>query len=72
MDQDQRVVLYSTGCPKCAVLKKKLDQAGIVYVEVTDMEEMKAVGLKAAPALKVGGELMAFGEAVKWANDRRA
>ena len=68
---DQRVVLYSTGCPKCAVLKKKLDKAGIVYVEVTDTDEMIAVGLKSAPALMVGAELMDYVAAVKWANSRR-
>jgi len=29
---EEKIVLYSTGCPKCAVLKKKLDAKGIIYV----------------------------------------
>ena len=30
--------LYSTGCPKCQVLKKKLDTAGINYTIESDIE----------------------------------
>ena len=63
---EHRIVFYSTGCPKCGVLKKKLDQAHIVYVEEHDMEEMLAIGLKAAPALMVGDKLLNFSDAVRW------
>ena len=38
------VVLYSTGCPKCGVLKKKLNERGIQYQENTTVEEMLALG----------------------------
>lgn len=33
------LVLYSTGCPKCGILKKKLDERGMQYQENTAVEE---------------------------------
>jgi hypothetical protein len=63
---DKRIVLYSTGCPKCSVLKKKMDAAHIVYVEEHDMDEMLKVGLKSAPGLMVGSEILNFQDAVRW------
>lgn len=66
----KEVVLYSTGCPKCKVLKMKLDKKGIVYTENTDMDTMLALGLKSAPALEVGSELYDFNRAVKWVDEQ--
>ena len=63
---EKRIVFFTTGCPKCAVLKKKLDQAHIVYVEEHDMEQMLAAGMKSAPGLMVGSDLLNFGDAVRW------
>ena len=60
------IVFYSTHCPKCSVLKSKLDKAGIEYTESNDIDEMISLGLKSAPALKVDDELFDFGAAVKW------
>lgn len=62
------VVLYTiTGCPKCAVLKKKLDAKGIQYkVKHDEEEEMIAMGFKEAPILVADGVKMRFPEANKW------
>lgn len=62
----KNIVLYSTGCPKCKVLKKKLDDAGVDYVVVSDVDEMLKLGMSSAPALGVGEELMDFAAAVNW------
>lgn len=35
--------LYSTGCPKCNVLKKKLDALNAKYDVITDMDEIKGI-----------------------------
>lgn len=64
----QGVILFSTGCPKCSVLKKKLDKAGITYQENNDVDEMLALGFTQAPILMVGGDTMGFAEAVQWVN----
>lgn len=65
------VILYSTGCPKCRVLKMKLDRAGVSYTVEEDVEAMRKLGLLSAPALSVDGTLMLFGDAVKWADGRK-
>lgn len=67
---DQSIVLYSTGCPKCSVLTKKLDAANIQYTVNTSVDDMRALGLKSAPTLSVNGNLLNFTEAVRWITDR--
>lgn len=64
------VIMYSTNCPKCRVLDMKLKLKGIDHSVVTDVNEMVAKGMTSAPALEVDGNLMDFGEAVKWLNAR--
>ena len=63
------VVLFTTGCPRCKVLKQKLDAAGIPYETKTDVDEMLDLGIVFAPALKVDGEILEFGKAVEWLNN---
>lgn len=60
------IILYSTGCPRCKVLKLKLDKANIPYEEIEDIDAIIAAGYKTAPVLKVGEKFYEFGEAVKW------
>ena len=63
------VVMYSTGCPKCKILKKKLDEKKVVYEEETDVEKMKSKGINRVPVLEVDGKLFSYSEAVKLIND---
>lgn len=65
-----KVVLYSTGCPKCNVLKRKLDGAGIEYEIVSDTDEMLKLGMKSAPALGVDDEILEFGKAIEWVRSK--
>ena len=64
------ITIYSKeGCPKCRVLKMKLEQKGIEYAECIDTAEMLRMGLKSLPVLMdVDGNLMKFEEAVKYVN----
>lgn len=62
------ITLYSTGCPQCKALSMKLDKKGIEYQICNDEDKMKAIGLKAAPAIDVEGKVMGFADAVKWVN----
>lgn len=64
--------LYSTHCPKCRVVEKKLEQAGIQY-ELIDakenqevLDELMALGVRQMPVLKVNDELLEFSEIIKW------
>lgn len=62
------ITLYSTDCPKCQILKKKLAKCGAKYDLISDIEVMKEKGFKSAPMLEVNGEIMEYGAAVKWVN----
>ena len=65
------VVLYTTNCPRCIVLEKKLKQKGIEFEARTnfDVKEMIKKGFASAPLLEVHGEIMAFNEANQWINN---
>ena len=60
------VILYSTGCPKCKVLKAKLQQNNIEYVEVSDVAIMKEKGFEYVPVLEIDGVAHSFKDAVEW------
>ena len=64
------ITIYTTHCPRCEVLKKKLEQKGITwYNEIDSMEIMNNLGIKSVPMMSVNdGELMNFEEAIKWIN----
>ena len=59
------IVLFSNGCPRCKVLKQKLDDKQINYTISDDFDEVMNQGLQTAPVLKVNNEYYQFGDAVK-------
>lgn len=63
-----KIVLYTTGCPKCKVLEKKLGLKNIQYSIVTDEEEIRSMGFLSLPMLSVDDKVMPFAEAVGWIN----
>ena len=63
------VKLYSTHCPKCIVLEKKLNQKNISFEEINDIDVMTAKGFMQAPMLEVDGEVMDFKQANDWINE---
>ena len=58
----EKIILYSTKCPRCLIIEKKLKEKGIQYEENNDVEAMINKGLAMAPALEVGGKIMDFKE----------
>ena len=62
-------ILYSTGCPRCNILKKKLDAKNIPFSEFTDKEQMIAMGFDDVPVLSVDDKLMDFAAANEWVNN---
>lgn len=60
--------MYSTGCPKCRVLAKKLDSKNIQYTIVDDVNKMLEMGIVSVPYLKVDNVLMNYKESVEWVN----
>lgn len=60
------VILYSRGCPKCHVLEKKLNIAGIEYTVNDSIDEMRAIGITELPQLSVDGVRYGFIDALRW------
>ena len=63
------IILYSTGCPKCNVLKSKLKAKEVEFIENNSIEEMTGLGITQVPVLSVGGVLFDFKQAVDWVNN---
>ena len=68
--RDIFVVYTQEGCPRCAVLKKKLELAGIEYTECSDVDTMLGLGIQSLPMLGVDDKLLTFNEAVKYISER--
>lgn len=72
------IKLYSTGCPKCNVLKKKLDTINAQYDIITDMDEIQkvceATHNDMLPLLQVdeawGTVIFDFSKAIKWVGEQ--
>ena len=64
-----RIVLYSTNCPRCKVLKMKMDQKNVEYTVCTDVDEMRKLGLLSAPYLGVDDKLYDFTQALQFVNN---
>lgn len=67
------MIIYSTGCPKCEVLLKKIKDKNIEYELCTDIKIMREKGIDSVPVLEIknkDGEnvLYQFSAAVKYIN----
>ena len=65
-----KTILFTTGCPRCEVLKKKLEQKNIQYEEVNDVEVMRGKGYLTVPILEIDGTAMDFTTANNWINSQ--
>lgn len=67
------IVYSSSTCPKCKVLKTKLDKAGIEYQVNENIEDAKALGIKTLPYVQLAdGTLLDFGKAIAFIRDVEA
>lgn len=62
------MILYSTGCPLCLNLEKKLINNGLKFEIVNDIDKMTSLGIQSAPVLEVDGNFMKYKEAIKFIN----
>lgn len=63
-----KIILYSNNCPRCKILKKKLDDNKINYEIIDDVDTMIDKGLSTVPVLEINGKMLDFKEAVEWVN----
>ncbi len=60
------IILYSNNCPRCKVLKTKLEQKNINFEENNNVELMTKKGFTTVPVLEVNGMIYNFKDAVEW------
>lgn len=60
------MTLYTTHCPKCIILKNKLDEKGVEYDIIDDKKIMIQKKMLSSPQLEVDGNVMTFSEAIEW------
>ena len=59
------IILYTINCPRCNVLKDKLEQAEIKYRVVSDINKLREKGITQLPILEANGKRLDFPEALK-------
>lgn len=64
------IVLHSTDCPKCRVLKSRLKEMGIGFEENNDVETMIQKGFTMAPVLEIDGVTYSYKEAIEWIKEQ--
>lgn len=62
------ITLFTTHCPKCRVLRAKLDSANVKYNIVEDIEAMQQLGIDEVPCLRINDDIINFSEAINWVN----
>lgn len=63
------MILYTSHCPKCNVLKTKLDQKKIEYKTIEDTNIFIEKGFEELPKLELDdGTILSFVEANKYVN----
>lgn len=66
----EKVTLYSTGCPKCMILKKKLEDKNIPFEVVENRADILNKGIVKVPILEIDGVIYEFVKANTWVNER--
>lgn len=67
---EDKIILYSTTtCPKCNILKLKLDEKKIEYTVVDDADVMISKKIMSVPVLEINGTMMDFITANNWINE---
>lgn len=63
------IKMLTTHCPRCTVLKKKLDAKNIQYEEITDEKVIDSYGIDFVPALVLDEDtILDYNASVMWVN----
>ena len=67
---ENKIILYTIGCPACKKLEEKLKNANLNYDTIEDRNVMLSKGIQQLPVLEVNGVLMSYLQAWKWISMR--
>lgn len=69
MSKQPNLIFYSTDCPRCKILQKKMDDAKLEYTKVTDVDALKDLSITKVPMLSIDGNMCGYADAVKYVNE---
>ena len=66
------ITVYTTDtCPRCKILKKKLTDKNIDYIELNDTNKLLDMGIDEVPIVQFeDNSLHKFSEAIEWVNNQ--
>ena len=59
------ITLYSTGCPKCNILERRLTNDNIEFEIINDIDKLIDMGFQNAPVLQINDQFIVFEDAMK-------
>lgn len=59
------ITLYSTGCPKCNILERRLTNDNIEFEISNDIDKLIDMGFQNAPVLQINDQFIVFEDAMK-------
>ena len=63
------IKMLTTHCPRCVVLKKKLDAKNVQYEEITDEKVIESYGVDFVPALVLDEDtILDYNASIMWVN----
>ena len=66
MEQKEKIIFYTIGCPLCRGLEAQLKNKNIKYETVEGTDKLIALHMSSAPMLQVGDKIMNYREALTW------
>lgn len=68
----EKMTLYTTHCPKCTILEKKLKAKNLQFEICEDPTAMQEKGIESVPVLEMSdGTMLDYFSAVKYVNAMR-
>lgn len=59
------ITLYSTGCPKCNILERRLTNDKIEFTVSNDIDKLVEMGFQNAPILQIDDNFIDYASAMK-------
>lgn len=59
------IILYSTGCPKCEILKGRLEKNNIKFHISDDVDYLIENGFQTAPVLQIDDQFYEYADAMR-------
>jgi len=62
------MIVYTTGCPKCRILEKKMMLKKLHYTVSSDIDVLVKENILTVPVLYVNGRYLKFEDAIQYIN----